>query len=147
MLTELSKLDILYVDDDAINLRVVEQILLSFGCHVTLVQQPRLALETLRSRPFHILLLDIHMPEMSGIELLQDLRRTIGPNRAAPAVALTADLTRDEVVYRELGFDGFAAKPVSVRLLLEKLNEVLLLQAAGGRQATSSPRRSRSGRG
>jgi len=63
---------------------------------------------------------------MSGIELLAQLRREIGPNRAMPALALTADVSRDERDYQGLGFDGFIAKPVGVRALLVGILEVLI---------------------
>ncbi|MDB5447286.1 MAG: hypothetical protein JWQ97_2603, partial [Phenylobacterium sp.] len=92
---------------------------------LTPCRSPSEALELLFLRSFHVALIDIHMPEMSGIELLHLLRRRIGPNRATPALAVTADLSRTEAQYRELGFDGFVAKPVRIKTLLTSIAEVL----------------------
>lgn len=137
-----SKLHTLYIDDDHLNLRVVADLLESVGAATTCCPDPNEALELLALRPFDVVLIDIHMPAMSGIELLARLRRTIGPNRATPALALTADLTRDERQYRALGFDGFVAKPVSLRNLLAQILGVLeaTAQAHGRRMAIAGAR-------
>jgi CheY-like chemotaxis protein len=125
----LDRLQALYIDDDDLNLRVVAELLRSVGAAVTCCRRPREALEILAQRPFDVALIDIHMPEMSGIELLNELRRTIGPNRAMPTLALTADLTRAAHQYRDLGFDGFVAKPVSLKELLSSILVVLTATA------------------
>jgi CheY-like chemotaxis protein len=124
------RLHVIYVDDDLTNLKVVEDMLTSFGSAVTTCRNPAEALELLQLRSFHVALIDIHMPQMSGIELLHQLRHRIGPNRATPALALTADGSRDEAQYRELGFDGFVAKPVRIKSLLGAILAVLSNKAA-----------------
>jgi CheY-like chemotaxis protein len=136
------KLHVLYIDDDYLNLRVIADLLESIGAATTCCRQPTEALEMLAVRPFDVVLIDIHMPEMSGIELLAHLRRTIGPNRATPALALTADLTRDERQYRALGFDGFVAKPVGLKNLLGHILRVLkaTAEARAARPLTSVAR-------
>jgi CheY-like chemotaxis protein len=112
---------VLYIDDNEMNLKVVAAMLEAVGVVVDCFLSAHEALRVLEREPYHLIFTDIHMPEMSGFEVLSELRRRKGPNRGAPVVALTADLTRDAHQYRELGFDGFVPKPVTLRPLCEAL--------------------------
>lgn len=110
---------VLHVDDDPMNLRVVEEILTAF--HHTAVKAscgPE-ALEQIAQRAFDVILMDIHMPGMSGVETVARIRALPGPEHATPIIALTADiLSRHPAEYRELGFDDFVSKPILVSGLL-----------------------------
>jgi len=116
---------VIYIDDNDVNLRVVAAMLEALQVTVTCCSTPAEGLELLALERFDLVLTDIHMPEMSGFDVLQELRFRKGPNRGAPVVALTADLSRDAAQYRELGFDGFIPKPVTLRPLCEALLQVL----------------------
>ncbi len=116
---------VLYVDDNDVNLMVVAAMLEALDIRITCCLSATEALDLLGRDTFDIVLTDIHMPEMSGFDVLRELRRRKGPNRGAPVVALTADLTRDAAQYRELGFDGFVPKPVTLRPLCELLLQLL----------------------
>ena len=118
-------LRVLYIDDNDVNLRVVAAMLEALQVAVSCCSTPTEGLELLERERFDLVLTDIHMPEMSGFDVLRELRFRKGPNRGAPVVALTADLTRDAAQYRELGFDGFIPKPVTLRPLCELLLQVL----------------------
>jgi len=118
-------LRVLYIDDNDVNLRVVAAMLEALQVTVTCCSTPADGLDVLGRERFDLVLTDIHMPEMSGFDVLRELRLRKGPNRGAPVVALTADLTRDAAQYRELGFDGFIPKPVTLRPLCEMLLQVL----------------------
>jgi CheY-like chemotaxis protein len=73
------------------------------------------ALELLAAQAFDVVLLDIHMPGMTGPQVLQSLRAAEGPNRQTTVVALTADVTSGGLEhYLELGFDDHVAKPIQV---------------------------------
>jgi CheY-like chemotaxis protein len=125
---------VLYVDDNAVNLRVVAALLEALGVTTSCCISPQEALDLLDREAFDVIFTDIHMPEMSGFDLLRELRRRKGPNRGAPVVALTADLTRDAAQYRELGFDGFVPKPVTLRPLSDILQQI---QASPGRASAA----------
>lgn len=116
------RLQILHVDDDPLNLRVVEDIMCAFG-HVSFgASSGRAALEQLGQRTFDLVLMDIHMPGMSGIEVLRRLRASVGPERLTPVIALTADChsrTREE--YLKLGFQDYVTKPILVSQLCEAI--------------------------
>ena len=61
-----------------------------------------------------LVLLDVHMPQMSVIQTLERLRAGPGPNHDAPVVAVTGDTTRLKRDYVALGFDDYANKPISL---------------------------------
>lgn len=97
----------------------------ALGVGVICCSSAQEALDRLACEAFDIILTDIHMPVMSGFDVLREIRLREGPNRDAGVVALTADLTRNAAQYRELGFDGFVPKPVTLRSLSEMLLQIL----------------------
>jgi len=112
-------LRVLHVDDDAMNLRVVQEILTAFGHTAVAASSGREALEQLGASAFDVVLLDIHMPEMTGLEVIERLRASAGPERDTPVIALTADvLSRRPQEYVALGFNDFVSKPILVSGLM-----------------------------
>ena len=112
-------LSVLHVDDDPVNLRVVEEILTAFGHRAVKALSGAEALEQLSNQAFDVVLMDIHMPEMSGIEVMKRIRERPGADRNTPVIALTADiLSREPSEYLALGFSGFVPKPVMVQGLI-----------------------------
>ena len=125
---------VLYIDDNEVNLRVVAALMEALDIAVTCHSSASNALDLLENEAFDMVFTDIHMPEMSGFDVLRELRGREGPNQAAPVVALTADLTRDAAQYSELGFSGFVPKPVTLRALCECL---LAVWSAEGRASAA----------
>jgi CheY-like chemotaxis protein len=118
-------LAVLHVDDDPMNLRVVEEILGAFQHASVKVMSGAEALQLLAERAFDVVLMDIHMPGMTGIETVQRLRAQAGPERNTPVVALTADVfSRRPEEYLALGFNGFVSKPILVSDLLDAIKRV-----------------------
>jgi CheY-like chemotaxis protein len=116
------QLVVLHVDDDPMNLRVVEEILTAFHHIAVKASSGSEALQLLAERPFDVVLMDIHMPGMSGIQAVERLRSFPGPERDIPVIALTADVvSRHPSEYRALGFNDFIAKPILVSGLLEAI--------------------------
>ena len=74
-------LSVLHVDDDPVNLRVVEEILSAFGHRGVKALSGPEALEQMSRQAFDVVLMDIHMPEMGGIEVLKRIREGVGPER------------------------------------------------------------------
>jgi signal transduction histidine kinase/CheY-like chemotaxis protein len=117
---------VLAVDDNAVNLLVLDQLLTAFGHTVAKAGSGPEALDMLAAQPFDIVLLDIQMPGMTGVEALQRLRAAPGPNQHAPVVALTADVTSGgREHFRALGFTDHEAKPIQVQSLLESMARAL----------------------
>jgi signal transduction histidine kinase/ActR/RegA family two-component response regulator len=121
-----ASLQILAVDDNAVNLMVLDQLLTSFGHAVSKVSGGVEALTAMTVSHFDLILLDIQMPGMTGIEVLQRLRAGDGPNRDAPVVALTADVTSGgRRRYLELGFTEHSSKPIQIQELMESIARAL----------------------
>jgi two-component system sensor histidine kinase RpfC len=116
---------VLYVDDNTVNLKVVAALMEALDVAVCCCGSADEALQILAREAFTIIFTDIHMPGASGFDLLAELRGREGPNRAAPVVALTADASRSAAQYHALGFDAFAPKPVTLRLVCELLLQFL----------------------
>jgi len=115
-------LSILAADDNPTNLLVLEQLLGAMGFVIRKANGGREALEALTSQSFDLVLMDIQMPEMTGIDVLQALRAQPGPNRETPLIAVTADaMTLGAERYAELGFAGYVTKPVQVQNLVSAM--------------------------
>lgn len=113
---------VLHVDDDPMNLRVVEEILTAFHHRAVKARSGAEALEQIAEQPFDVVLMDIHMPQMSGIEAVERIRALPGPERDTPVIALTADVTsRRPEDYKALGFNGYVSKPILVSGLLDAI--------------------------
>ena len=122
----LTGLRILTVDDNAVNLLVLDQLLSSFDHEVAKAASGAEALAALAETPFDLVLLDIQMPGMTGVEVLQQLRAGDGPNRDAPVVALTADVTSGgRKRYLELGFTEHSSKPIQIQELMASIDRAM----------------------
>ena len=118
-------LKVLHVDDDPMNLRVVQEIMSAFGHRAVGVCSGAEALRRLEHEAFDLLLLDIHMPQMDGVETLRHVRSGDGRNRNIPTIALTADIiSRRPQEYVALGFDDFISKPIPVVALMAAIERV-----------------------
>jgi CheY-like chemotaxis protein len=116
---ELGGLTLLCVDDSPVNLLLLDQLLSRLGHTVVQAANGPEALEMLAARAFDLILMDIRMPGMSGMVVLDTLRRTGGPTRVTPAIALTADVTSGGLEhYLAAGVSGHTAKPIQVDELL-----------------------------
>ena len=115
-------LKVLHVDDDPMNLRVVQEILGAFGHVAVMACCGRDALDRLAVEAFDIVLLDIHMPGMTGLEVIAELRGRPGRQSAVPVIALTADVySRRPAEYVALGFNDFVSKPILVSGLMASI--------------------------
>ncbi|WP_309605889.1 response regulator [Phenylobacterium sp.] len=118
------QLVVLHVDDDPMNLRVVEEILGAFGHKAIAARSGPEALAHLGRQLFDVVLMDIHMPGMSGIEAVERLRNSDSPARHLPVIALTADvMSRRPEDYLALGFSDFVAKPILVSGLMDAIKK------------------------
>ena len=118
-------LAVLHVDDDPMNLRVVDEILAAFGHMSVRAVSGAEALARLAEQPFDVVLMDVHMPQMTGIEAVRALRASGHANASVPVIALTADVvSRRPEEYRALGFQDLVAKPILVSGLLDAIKRV-----------------------
>lgn len=117
---------LLVVDDQAVNRNVASRLLERAGFRVSAVADGNAAIEALQTEPFDLVLMDIHMPGMSGIEATAAIRALPGEVSKIPVVALTADAIGDlGDDFEKAGFSGFAAKPIDRETLVESLEQLL----------------------
>ncbi|MET0294950.1 MAG: response regulator [Phenylobacterium sp.] len=124
------QLTVLHVDDEAVNLVVVKEILNAFGHSAHQAWSGPEALERLAKKSFDVILMDIHMPGMSGIETVARLRAIEGPNQLTPVIALTADMvSRGLPEYLSLGFADYVTKPILVSRLMGAVGRAVEVDA------------------
>jgi signal transduction histidine kinase/CheY-like chemotaxis protein len=117
---------VLVVDDNTINRQVVQLFLRLMDVEVSEAANGLVALELLRLEPFDIVLLDIHMPVMDGMETIRRIRASNADWSRVPVIALTADaMSGDRERYCALGMDGYASKPISQDDLILEMYRVL----------------------
>jgi CheY-like chemotaxis protein/HPt (histidine-containing phosphotransfer) domain-containing protein len=124
-------LKVLVVEDVALNREVVSGLLQRDGHQVWLAEEGEQALAQCAEQTFDLILLDVHLPGISGVELCKLIRRNNGPNRHTRIFALTASVQPALMRgYLDAGMDGILAKP----LKLENLR-----QALAGQLPVSAP--------
>jgi CheY-like chemotaxis protein len=119
-------LHVLIADDNPINQRLTTALLESAGHTATVAENGRKAVEAVGRERFDIILMDVQMPIMDGIQATSLIRAMPMPIRDIPIVAVTADALRGaEDRYRGVGMDGYLSKPLSTKALFEMLNAVI----------------------
>ncbi|MEH6695320.1 MAG: response regulator [Hyphomonas sp.] len=115
----------LVVDDNTINRRVARIVLEPLGVIVTDVPSGKDALARLDRETFDIVLLDVHMPNMAGPEVLRRIRDSRERWSNIPVIALTADaMNGDRERYIQMGMDDYIAKPIIESELVAALTRV-----------------------
>jgi CheY-like chemotaxis protein len=115
------KLNILLVEDNLLNQRIVTFSLKKFNHNVVIANNGLEALERFRENKFHVILMDIMMPVMDGLEATIKIReeeKLTGVEKRTPIIALTAntmDNDRDKCI--SYGMDEFMSKPFDIERL------------------------------
>lgn len=121
---EIRSLRILVVEDNAINRKLAKIILEHLNQVVTFAENGYSAIETLKNNTFDLILMDINLPDIDGIEASHSIRRL---NILTPIVALTADIFRKEKKGKPtFGFDDYLTKPINKDALIAALNKVAM---------------------
>jgi DNA-binding response OmpR family regulator len=115
---------ILVVEDDAMIRDIADRILTGAGFTVAPVSSGSAALDLLKRVRFDLVLLDIHMPGMSGFDLQDHMRRL---SLKVPVVMMTADRGLSTVAAaRERGCIGYVVKPFLPETLVERVRKALV---------------------
>ncbi len=120
-------LDILVVEDNLLNSQVVTSFLKRLGHTSDIASNGKIALEKLALKEYDVVLMDIEMPEMDGIEATKEIRQgnyqVKNPN--VPIVALTAHALRDyEEKSYEVGMNSYLTKPIDIDRLTDVLQAI-----------------------
>jgi PAS domain S-box-containing protein len=129
-LSQLENLPVLVVDDNATNRKVLEETLATWHMQVTAVESGQAALTEMKraaaaNNAFKLLLLDMHMPEMDGIELMKNIKQCPDLSGAAIMMLSSADLSKQRAYCKELGLDILLVKPIWRSELLSAIRKVL----------------------
>ncbi|MDY6991856.1 MAG: response regulator [Pseudomonadota bacterium] len=127
---------ILLVEDNPVN-RIVElNMLKSLNCHVEIVENGKEALNACAQTDYDLILMDIQMPVMDGIEATRRIRQQHDQEQRTPIVAVTANnMPQDLERYFSAGIDDCISKPVTVERLRSVIGHYLQFEVA----PTSSP--------
>ena len=113
---------ILVVDDNAVNRTVSAEILKKSGCEVTLADSGQKAIDYVKSNAYDLILMDVQMPEIDGIEATKQIKKI--DKVTPPIIAMTAyAMKEDEDKFLKEGFDDYLAKPVSAKNLIQKVEQ------------------------
>jgi signal transduction histidine kinase/ActR/RegA family two-component response regulator len=134
---------VLLTDDNAINRQVVRLFLQPQGAVITEASNGREALDALSRDDFDLVLLDVHMPVMDGLETIRCIRQSDAAWRGLPVIALTADaMAGDRERLLAIGMSGYVSKPIDRAQLLAAIAAFLGGDAA---QASDVPARDAAG--
>ncbi|KAI8993741.1 CheY-like superfamily [Pilobolus umbonatus] len=133
--THSPRLHVLIVDDNTVNLQILSRLLTvhmaDMIAHIELVKSGVKALAVLACRRFDLILMDIDMPILNGIETTRHIRSSsdfdiIAHNRSIPIVAVTTnDSDEWRQLYTDIGMDGCISKPISPKELKKSLSTIL----------------------
>jgi two-component system sensor histidine kinase/response regulator len=120
------RLRVLLAEDNPVNQRVAVAMLEKRGHGVTVVENGRLATEALIREAFDIVLMDVQMPEMNGLEATLRIReRERHTGRRTPIVAMTAHaMIGDKERCLEAGMDGYITKPITMAVLISEVESL-----------------------
>ena len=117
---------VLLVEDNATNQLVMKTILARANCHVDVAADGGEAVAEAQARPYDVILMDLQMPVMDGLEATRRIRAGTGPNRRTRIIGLTAAVGPVfEQQCRAAGMDDYLGKPVQRAALLARLGLAL----------------------
>ncbi|MCJ8322887.1 MAG: CHASE3 domain-containing protein [Rhizobiales bacterium] len=119
-------LNILIAEDNIANQLLIRTILEKLTHKVTIAENGKLALDLHQQNIYDLILMDVRMPIMDGLEATQKIRALTGAKATIPIIALTADISKQNVEqYTQAGMDAVCAKPVDIPALLTEINQRL----------------------
>ncbi|KZN58350.1 ATP-binding protein [Pseudoalteromonas luteoviolacea] len=122
-LPNFSRVKILIAEDNEINQIVIKKMFEKTGAQVKLVENGRLAVQAFEAGIYDIVLMDIQMPEMDGIEAFSLIHKL---DPSVPVIALTANVMPQDIEhYESLGFVNHIGKPVAMYEMFNVLNELV----------------------
>jgi len=126
---------ILLAEDNAVNRKVALKTLEKLGYHADVAVDGLQVLRALQIRPYDLVLMDVQMPEMDGMEATRQIRSPGSGvlNPSVPIVALTAHaMVGDRLTCIGVGMDDYLSKPIKPNELVDVLNRWLTPSSAGG---------------
>jgi DNA-binding response OmpR family regulator len=111
---------ILIVDDNAVLLETISDLLITYGYEVDILHSATKALKQLGENQYDMIISDVNMPGITGMELLERIRNTV--NETIPVILMTGEITTDYAIKAiRLGASDFIGKPIDVKGLLHAI--------------------------
>ena len=122
-----NNLHILIADDNLLNLEILTIMLQNLGHQVSVVKNGAEVLNALEQDTFDVILMDINMPELNGIEVTIQIRQMDKPYQHIPIIAMSANIgDKFSALCLENGMNAYLAKPIEIETLDRKIMEILL---------------------
>ncbi len=126
------KLSILLVEDNVLNQRIVTFSLKKYNHEVTIANNGLEAIDRFKESTFDVVLMDLMMPEMDGLEAtvkIREIETTEKPDSRTPIIALTANtMDNDREKCLSYGMDEFMAKPFDIEKLKKIFRELEIVK-------------------
>lgn len=123
-----SNIKILLAEDNAVNQKLAVRLLEKKGFDTDIAENGKLAVEALSSDEYHLVLMDMQMPEMDGLEATKLIRDPNSPvsNHNIPIIGLTANAMKgDREICLNAGMDDYVAKPINPKELFDTIEKHL----------------------
>jgi two-component system sensor histidine kinase/response regulator len=121
---------VLLAEDVKLNQVLTQRLLSRSGYQIDIVDNGQQAVDAVQRRDYDVILMDVQMPEMDGIEATRVIRALPPEKSGIPIIALTAQAdanTEDEL--RAAGMDDYISKPINFDILFSKLSALAAKQA------------------
>lgn len=121
-------LDILVAEDNTVNQKLIIRILEKANHKVTLASNGLIAVEEFKNHKFHLILMDIQMPELDGLGAVREIREYEKQHGGhIPIIALTAHaMTEERDKYLSSGMDGYVTKPINNKKLFTEIHRLAI---------------------
>ncbi|MEM7128500.1 MAG: ATP-binding protein [Chloroflexota bacterium] len=117
-------LNILVAEDNLVNQKVITRILQRLGYQADVTSNGLEAVEAIRNKQYDLVLMDVHMPEMNGIEATEAILRMVPPSELPQIVAMTAaTMSAERTQCLEAGMNDFIAKPINIETIIRVLKD------------------------
>jgi CheY-like chemotaxis protein len=130
-MAEKHPLRILVAEDNLVNQKVIQAMLGRLGYRADLAGDGQQAVEAVQRHLYDVVMMDVQMPEMDGVEATRLIRRELRPERQPYIIAMTANAFDDQRrTYLESGMNDYVSKPVQPDMLLAALRRIPLAAAS-----------------
>jgi len=121
---------VLLAEDVKLNQMLTQKLLARSGYQIDIAENGLQAIEAMQNGDYDVILMDVQMPKMDGIEATRHIRNMAGTKKLVPIIALTAQAennTEDEL--RAAGMDDYISKPINFDILFSKLSALAAKRA------------------
>ncbi len=115
---------IIVAEDSSVIQNLTKKILSQLNFQIVSVKNGQQVLDLLEKEMYHLILLDIHMPIMDGMECARTIRKSSNQNKDIPIIAITGNANNyTEEEFEAAGINGFVPKPLNYDSLVEKVKQ------------------------